>query len=125
MKTTTIGIDLAKQVFVVHGGDARGKAALTKQLKRDQVLMFSSNLGPCLIGPEGRRCAHSCPPSADRCWHAAEWGLATEPGTHDWRLRRNSRCGQRRKLCEAYSSARRRETAYWQAFAADLPFHFP
>lgn len=38
MKITTVGIDLAKQVFQVHGVDERGKAVLKKQLKRDQVL---------------------------------------------------------------------------------------
>ncbi|MGB2901891.1 MAG: IS110 family transposase, partial [Candidatus Dechloromonas phosphoritropha] len=37
MKITTVGIDLAKQVFQVHGVDERGKVVLKKQLKRDQV----------------------------------------------------------------------------------------
>ena len=58
MKITTIGMDLAKQVFVVHGVDARGKAALKKQLKRDQVLPFFTNLEPCLIGMEACGSAH-------------------------------------------------------------------
>ena len=37
MKITTIGIDLAKNVFQVHGVDERGKAVLKKQLKRNQM----------------------------------------------------------------------------------------
>lgn len=37
MKITTIGIDLAKAVFQVHGVDAQGKAVLKKQIKRDQM----------------------------------------------------------------------------------------
>ncbi len=40
MKITTIGIDLAKNVFQVHGVDAQGKTVLKKQLKRDQVASF-------------------------------------------------------------------------------------
>jgi hypothetical protein len=42
MKITTIGIDLAKSVFQVHGIDAGGKAVLRKQLKRDQMASFLS-----------------------------------------------------------------------------------
>lgn len=52
MKITTVGIDLAKNVFQVHGVDERGKAVLKKQLKRHQVLGFFSNMPPCLIGME-------------------------------------------------------------------------
>lgn len=58
MEITTIGIDLAKQVFVVHGVDARGKTALKKPLKRNQVLPFFTNLEPCLIGMEACGSAH-------------------------------------------------------------------
>ena len=58
MKITTVGIDLAKMCFQLHGVDARGKAALKKQLKRDQVLTFFANLGPCLIGLEACGSAH-------------------------------------------------------------------
>ena len=52
MKLTTIGIDLAKNVFQVHGVDERGKAVLKKQLKREQMAAFFANLAPCLIGME-------------------------------------------------------------------------
>ena len=52
MKITTVGIDLAKNVFQVHGVDDRGKVVLKKQLKRHQVLGFFSNMPPCLIGME-------------------------------------------------------------------------
>ena len=44
MKITTVGIDLAKNVFQVHGIDERGKAVLRKQLRRAQVWYF---LGIC------------------------------------------------------------------------------
>ncbi len=58
MKLTTIGIDLAKNVFQVHGVDERGKVVLKKQLKRAQVLPFFANLAPCKIGMEACGSAH-------------------------------------------------------------------
>ncbi len=58
VKITTIGIDLAKSVFQVHGVDKRGKAELRKQLKRKDVLSFFANLEPCLIGMESCASAH-------------------------------------------------------------------
>ena len=58
MKITTVGIDLAKALFQVHGVDERGKAVLRKQLKRKEVLSFFANLEPCLIGMEACGSAH-------------------------------------------------------------------
>lgn len=58
MKVTTIGIDLAKNVFQVHGVDAHGKAVLKKQLKREQMASFFANLPACLIGMEACGSAH-------------------------------------------------------------------
>ncbi|MGJ9420783.1 IS110 family transposase [Massilia sp. CMS3.1] len=58
MKITTIGIDLAKNVFQIHGVDAHGKAVLKKQIKRDEMAVFFANLAPCLIGMEACGGAH-------------------------------------------------------------------
>jgi transposase len=58
MKVTTVGIDLAKTVFQVHGVDERGNAVLRKQLKRKDVLSFFANLQACLIGMEACGSAH-------------------------------------------------------------------
>ena len=58
MKITTIGIDLAKNVFQVHGVDAHGKAVLKKSLKRAQMAAFFANLPPCLVGMEACAGAH-------------------------------------------------------------------
>ena len=49
MNVTTIGLDIAKNVFQIHGVDANGKVAIRKQLKRSQLLAFFANLLPCLI----------------------------------------------------------------------------
>jgi len=58
MKITTIGIDLAKMVFQVHGIDQHGKVGLRKGLKRKDVVSFFANLEPCLIGMEACGSAH-------------------------------------------------------------------
>ena len=47
---TTIGFDIAKSVFQVHGVDALGKVVLCRQLKRRYVLAFFQKLPPCLVG---------------------------------------------------------------------------
>lgn len=58
MKISTIGIDLAKQVFAIHGVDESGKTVLRKTLRRSQVLTFFARLEPCLIGMEACSSAH-------------------------------------------------------------------
>jgi transposase len=58
MKITTIGIDLAKEVFQIHGVDVHGKAVLRKQLRRSDMTKFFVNLEPCLIGMEACGSSH-------------------------------------------------------------------
>jgi transposase len=58
MQVTTIGLDLAKNVFQVHGVDAAGKIILQRQLRRGQVIAFFKKLPPCLIGMEACATAH-------------------------------------------------------------------
>ena len=54
---STIGLDIAKSVFQVHGVDAAGQAVLRRQLRRRHVLAFFQKLSPCLVGIEA--CASS------------------------------------------------------------------
>ncbi len=58
MQITTVGVDLAKNVFQVHAVDTHGKAVLKKQLRREQMAPFFANLPPCLIGMEACGSAH-------------------------------------------------------------------
>ncbi|MDO8413061.1 MAG: IS110 family transposase, partial [Gallionellaceae bacterium] len=58
MKITTIGIDLAKEVFQIHGIDTHGQAVLRKPLRRSEMAKFFANLEPCLIGMEACGSAH-------------------------------------------------------------------
>jgi len=55
---TTIGLDIAKSVFQVHGVDAAGQVVIRRQLKRRYVLAFFQKLPPCLIGIEACASSH-------------------------------------------------------------------
>jgi len=54
----TIGLDLAKRVFQVHGMDHAGQTVLRKKVRRAQVLKFFATLPPCLVGMEACGSAH-------------------------------------------------------------------
>ena len=58
MDITTVGVDLAKNVFQIHGVSAHGRELLRKQLKRNQVARFFANLSPCLVGMEACASSH-------------------------------------------------------------------
>src|SRR2546425_263435 len=58
MQVTTIGLDLAKHVFQIHGIDAAEKVVVRRQLRRSQVMAFFEALSPCLIGMEACATAH-------------------------------------------------------------------
>ncbi len=58
MEVTTIGLDLAKNVFQVHGVDDEGTVVIRRQLRRSRVLLFFKTLPPCLIGIEACATAH-------------------------------------------------------------------
>ena len=54
----TIGVDLAKSVFQVHGIDAEGSIVVRRQLRRHQVVPFFEKLPPCLVGMEACATSH-------------------------------------------------------------------
>jgi len=58
MQITTIGFDLAKNVFQFHGIDAAEKVVVRKPLRRGQVIKFFAGLSPCLVGMEACASAH-------------------------------------------------------------------
>ena len=55
---TTIGLDIAKSVFQVHGVDGAGQVVIRRQLKRRSILAFFQKLPPCLVGIEACASAH-------------------------------------------------------------------
>ena len=73
MHITTLGIDLAKHVFQLHGVDARGRAVLSRRVKRGQLLEVVASLPPCVIGMEAGGSAH-------------HWGRAFEQLGHTVKL---------------------------------------
>lgn len=73
MNLTTIGLDLAKNLFQLHGVDGRGKVVLKKTQKRAQMLPFFANLPPCLVGMEA-------------CGSAHYWARKLEPLGHTVKL---------------------------------------
>jgi transposase len=58
MEVTTIGLDIAKSVFQVHGVDANGQVIVRRQIKRRYVLAFFQKLAPCLVGIEACASSH-------------------------------------------------------------------
>jgi transposase len=58
MRITTIGLDIAKNVFQLHGVDEKGQLLLRKRLRRSQVKELFAKLQPCVIGIESTRGAH-------------------------------------------------------------------
>ena len=72
-QVTTIGIDLAKNVFQAHGARADGSVAFRKKLGRAKLLPFLSSQAPCLVAMEA-------------CGSAHHWGRAIKALGHDVRL---------------------------------------
>jgi transposase len=57
-KISTIGLDIAKNVFQVHGIDESGRIVVQRRLRRRQVLSFFERQSPCLVGMEACATAH-------------------------------------------------------------------
>jgi transposase len=66
---TTVGVDLAKSVFTVHGVDAAGRTVLRKSVRRDKLLELIATLPPCLIGMEACSGAHEWARQFERHGH--------------------------------------------------------
>ena len=58
MQVITVGLDIAKNVFQVHGIDSEGRAVLRRKVRRDQLLKLFGSLAPCLVGMEACATAH-------------------------------------------------------------------
>lgn len=69
MEISTIGLDLAKSIFQVHGVDGAGQVIVRKALRRAQVLPFFSQLSPCLIGMEACGTSHHWARELSRLGH--------------------------------------------------------
>ena len=72
MNVTTIGLDMAKNVFFAHGVDPHGKVVMRKKLSRGKVLGFFANLPPCVVGIEATGGAHYWARELNRLGHTAK-----------------------------------------------------
>jgi len=108
---TTIGLDLAKHVFQVHGIDASGAPVVRKRLRRGEVLAFFARLPGCLVGVEACATAHYWARELQAVGHEvrlmpAQYVKHTSSATRTMRpMRRRSarRCDGRR--CGSWSRA--------------------
>ena len=90
MKVTTLGIDLAKNVFQVHAVDERGTDVLRKQLRRDKMTGCFANVPPCVIRMDG--CGpRACIRAASRPTSSAPAGVAGPPAKPRHASRRRPR----------------------------------
>ena len=72
MKVKTIGIDLAKEVFGVHGVDARGKSLVHQRVSRKHLLGLLAKLEPCLVGMEACGSAHHWAREIEKLGHTVK-----------------------------------------------------
>jgi transposase len=100
-KVSTLGIDLAKKVFEVHGVDAGGEVAVARSLRRGQVLSWFGKLPPCLIGMEACATAYYWARELSRLGHEVK---LIAPSYAKAYVRRNKNdAADAAAICEAVS----------------------
>src|ERR1700694_1833690 len=102
----TIGLDIAKSVFQVHGVDAAGQVVIRRQLKRRYVLAFFQKLSPCLVGVD------ACASSAAWCRELRQLGntgrLFPPAYVKPYVKRQKNDAADAEAICEAVSRANMR-----------------
>ena len=107
--TSTIGLDLAKSVFQVHGVDAEGNVTIKRQLKRKDVLGFFAKLPPCLIGMEACGTAHYWARELSRLGHRVK--LIPPKDVKAYVRRGKTDAADAEAICEAVTRPRLKEVA--------------
>ena len=105
---TTVGLDIAKSVFQVHGVDAAGQVVIRRQLKRRYVLAFFQKLPACLVGIEACASSHHWSRELKALGHTVRLRqyqqtrrpLSAQP-VHGWRAHRHSLCEDPRHQASA------------------------
>src|SRR5262245_24827892 len=105
---TTIGLDIAKSVFQVHGVDAHGKVVVRRQLKRRYVLAFFRKLSPCLVGIEACATSHHWSRELQALGHTVRLMPPAYVKPYLKRQKNDARCrGDLRGRCSAKHAVRR------------------
>src|SRR6202035_2723270 len=103
---TTIGLDIAKSVFQVHGVDAGGQVIVRRQLKRSYVLTFFQKLSPCLVGIEACGSAHHWSRELQALGHTVR--LIPPAYVKPYVKRQKSDAADAEAICEAVTRANMR-----------------
>src|SRR5260370_1042138 len=106
---TTIGLDIAKSVFQVHGVDAIGKVVIRRQLKRRYVLAFFEKLSPCLVGIEACASSHHWSRELKALGHTVR--LMPPAYVKPYVKRQKNDAADAEAICEAVSRANMRFVA--------------
>ncbi len=106
---TTIGLDIAKSVFQVHGIDAEGKVMLRRQLKRRYVLAFFQKLPPCLIGIEACASSHYWSRELQALGHSVR--LMPPAYVKPYVKRQKNDMADAEAICEAVTRAKKNDMA--------------
>ncbi len=99
MKITRVGLDIAKQVFQVHGVDSRSVPSVRRQLARAKVLEFFAKLPPCLIGIEACGGAHYWARELTKLGHTVK--LMSAQFVTPYRKRGKNDANDAEAICEA------------------------
>src|SRR6187431_2127215 len=103
---TTIGLDVAKSVFQVHGTDAAGQVVIRRQLKRRAVLAFFQKLQPCLVGIEACASSHHWSRELQALGHAVR--LMPPAYVKPYVKRQKNDMADAEAICEAVTRANMR-----------------
>src|SRR3982074_3649196 len=103
---TTIGLDIAKSVFQVHGIDAEGKVVIGRQLKRRYVLAFFQKLPSCLVGIEAWPSSHHCSRELQALGHTVR--LMPPAYVKPYVKRQKNDAADAEAICEAVTRANMR-----------------
>jgi transposase len=106
---TTIGLDIAKSVFQVHGVDAAGQVVVRRQLKRRYVLTFFEKLPPCLVGIEACASSHHWSRELQALGHTVR--LMAPAYVKPYVKRQKNDATDAEAICEAVSRANMRFVA--------------
>ena len=99
MKITTIGLDVAKNVFQVHGVDAAGEILVRRALRRGQMLVFFGKIEPCLVGMEACGTSHYWARELGRLGHEVK--LMPPAYVKPYVKRGKTDAGDAEAICEA------------------------
>jgi transposase len=118
MKVKTLGIDLAKDVFGVHGVDARGKALMHRRVSRKQLLGLLAKLEPCLVGMEACGSAHHWAREIEKLGHTVR--LMSPQFVKPYRKGNKNDPNDAEAICEAVSRPSMRFVPIKSAAQQDL-----